>query len=106
MAVPVKKFAGRTTRICSSIRQAFVRIYLQKRHQRGVFWWVKFSLCFATFEAQCILRLNALGCFRRLEPFQRTTRKKINPYVIRIGAVNEAHRFEQLAIRTSKPPAP
>jgi hypothetical protein len=37
MAVPVKKFAGRTARICSSIRQAFVRIYLQKTPPTGRF---------------------------------------------------------------------
>jgi hypothetical protein len=37
MAVPVKKFAGRTTRACSSKRQALVRIYLQKTPPTGRF---------------------------------------------------------------------
>jgi hypothetical protein len=37
MAVPVKTFAGRTARVCSSKRHALVRIYLKKTPQTGRF---------------------------------------------------------------------
>jgi hypothetical protein len=49
---------------------------------------------------------RASGGFGNPEGFQRASRQKVDAYVDRVGAVDGAYRFQQLAVGASESPAP